>query len=168
MPKRNLGQKKIMSNPYLVTEDSRLDDGVWCEVSLFYPCARTSSSTYDGRGGPAKRYTHHCNTSLCTFPVIWRPGTGRLYTSCYNQLQKCWDTPTKKRPFLLQIAPGHRSVRYNTDLPPPSHSKLFLHKGWRNITSTRSWTGHLCQSQVLLQLVVAFTWAPHKFFSNNF
>ena len=21
---------------------------------------------------------------------------------------------------------GHRSVRYNTDLPPPSHSKLFL------------------------------------------
>ena len=49
----------------------------------------------------------------------------------------------KKRPFLLQIAPGHRSVRYNTDLPPPSHSKLFLQllvlssiashfvKGWR-------------------------------------
>ena len=32
-----------------------------------------------------------------------------------NQLQKCWDTPTKKRPFLLQIAPGHRSVRYNTE-----------------------------------------------------
>ena len=44
----------------------------------------------------------------------------------YNQLQKCWDTPTENRPFLLQIAPGHRSVRYNTDLPPPSHSKLFL------------------------------------------
>ena len=43
-----------------------------------------------------------------------------------NQLQKCWDTPTKNRPFLLQIAPGHRSVRNNTDLPPPSHSKLFL------------------------------------------
>ena len=26
-----------------------------------------------------------------------------------NQLQKWWDTPTEKRPFLLQIAPGHRS-----------------------------------------------------------
>ena len=32
----------------------------------------------------------------------------------YTQSQKCWDTPTKKRPFLLQITPGHRSVRYNT------------------------------------------------------
>ena len=44
----------------------------------------------------------------------------------YNQLQKWWDTPTEKPPFLLQIAPGHRSVKNNTDLPPPSHSKLFL------------------------------------------
>ena len=26
----------------------------------------------------------------------------------------------KKRPFLLQITAGHRSVRYSTDLPPPS------------------------------------------------
>ena len=43
-----------------------------------------------------------------------------------NQLQKCWDTPTKNRPFLLQIAPGHMSVRNNTDLLPPSQSKLFL------------------------------------------
>ena len=41
---------------------------------------------------------------------------------CYNQLQKCCDTPT----FLVQITAGHRSVRYNTDLPRPSHSKLFL------------------------------------------
>ena len=50
-----------------------------------------------------------------------------LIHGCYNQNQKCWDTPTKKRPFLPQIAPGHRSVRYHTDLPPPpSHSKLFL------------------------------------------
>ena len=30
---------------------------------------------------------------------------------CYNKLQEGWDTPTKKRPFLLQIAPGYRSVR---------------------------------------------------------
>ena len=47
-----------------------------------------------------------------------------LYTSCYNQLQKCWDTPTKKRPFLLQIAACYRSMRYNTDLPPTSYSKF--------------------------------------------
>ena len=74
--------------------------------------------------------------------------------------------------FLLQIAPSHRSVKYNTDLPPPSHSKLFLQvyglvlfatliRGGGGITSTRSWTGHLCQntvvSHVLLQLVVAFS-----------
>ena len=32
----------------------------------------------------------------------------------------------KKKPFILQIAARHRSVRYNTDLPPPYHSKLFL------------------------------------------
>ena len=44
----------------------------------------------------------------------------------FNQLQKCCDTPTKKRPFLHQIALGHRSVRYNVHLPPPSNSKLFL------------------------------------------
>ena len=43
-----------------------------------------------------------------------------------NQLQKWWDTLTEKRPFSLLIAPGHRSVKYNTDLSPPSHSKLFL------------------------------------------
>ena len=39
-----------------------------------------------------------------------------------NQLQKInVETLMKKRPFLLKIAPGHRAVRYNTDLPPPSH-----------------------------------------------
>ena len=47
-------------------------------------------------------------------------------TKSYKRLQKWWDTPTEKRPFLRQIAPCHRSVKYNTDLPPPSHSKLFL------------------------------------------
>ena len=31
-----------------------------------------------------------------------------------------------KLPFLLQIAAVHRSVRHNTDLPPPFHSKMFL------------------------------------------
>ena len=43
---------------------------------------------------------------------------------CYNQLQKCWDTPTEKRPFLPQITHGHRSVNYNTDLLPPSKFKV--------------------------------------------
>ena len=65
-------------------------------------------------------------------------------TSCKNVETH----PQKKRSFLLQIAAGYRSVRYNTDLPPPSHSKLFLHKGKRNITSTRSWTGRLRQNTV--------------------
>ena len=82
--------------------------------------------------------------------------------ACYNQLQKCWDTPTKKRPSLLQIAPGQRSVRYNTDLLPPFHSKLLLQvsfeysllllatliSGGGGIKSTRSWTGYLCQNTV--------------------
>ena len=44
----------------------------------------------------------------------------------YNQLQKCWDTPTKKRPFLIEIAASHTSVRYNTHLPALFLSKLFL------------------------------------------
>ena len=42
----------------------------------------------------------------------------------YNQLQKCWDTPTKKRPFLIEIAASHTSVRYNTHLPALFLSKL--------------------------------------------
>ena len=60
----------------------------------------------------------------------------------------------KKRTFLLQIAASHKTVRYmyNTDLPPPSHAKLFLQvlsmhsrvllatliRGGGGITSTRS------------------------------
>ena len=44
----------------------------------------------------------------------------------YNQEQNCWKTLKKKLPFLLQIAASHRSVRHNTDLPPPFHSKLLL------------------------------------------
>ena len=76
-----------------------------------------------------------------------------------NQLQKCWDTPMEKRPFSLQIALGHRSVKYNTDVPPPSHVVPLsfeyglvllatLIRGGGGITSRRSWTGHLCQNTV--------------------
>ena len=78
----------------------------------------------------------------------------------------------KKRPFLLQIAAGHRSVRYNTDLPPPSHSKLFLQvlslvlyqasnfdKGWshhkQKIMDRPFMPKYGTVSQVLLQLCVA-------------
>ena len=78
----------------------------------------------------------------------------------------------EKRPFLLQIALGHRSVKYNTDLPPPSHSKLFLQVWvWSCIASNfdKGWSGNHKDkimdrpfmpkygtvSQVLLQLVVA-------------
>ena len=164
MPKRNLGQKELCP---ILTQLRKTADGVWWEVSLI-PHTRTHLHLHRRRGGggcPAKGIPI---TAIHLFAPSPQSEGLELYTSCYNQLQKCWDTPTKKWPFLLQIAAGHRSVRYNTDFPPPSQSKLFLHKGQRNITSTRSWTGHLCQSQVLLQLVVAFTWAPHKFFSNNF
>ena len=80
----------------------------------------------------------------------------------------------KTGPFLLQITPSHRSVKYNTDLPPPSYSKLLLQvlsnnglvslatliRGGGGITSTRSWTGHLCQNTV--QCVKHFcNWLSH-------
>ena len=60
------------------------------------------------------------NTFDPEMPLIW--------CYMYNQLQKCWDIPSKKRTFLLQIAASHKTVRYmyNTELPPPSHAKLFL------------------------------------------
>ena len=34
-----------------------------------------------------------------------------IWSYMYNQLQKCWDIPTKKRTFLLQIAAIHKTVR---------------------------------------------------------
>ena len=92
----------------------------------------------------------------------------------YNQLQNCWDTPMKKRPFLLQIATIESQVceiQYWPPLslpfkvvPPSFEDGLVLLAtlmwGGGGIASTRSWTGHLIQntvfivSQVLLQLVV--------------
>ena len=76
---------------------------------------------------------------------------------------------------MLQIAASHRSVRYNTDLPPPSHSKLFLQVLSMVLYCQQLWYGvegggggHKLKimdrpfkpkygtvSQVLLQLVVA-------------
>jgi len=42
------------------------------------------------------------------------------------QPKKWWDNPMKNRPFLLQIAAIHTSVRYNTHIPPVLQSKLYL------------------------------------------
>ena len=69
---------------------------------------------------------------------------------------------------MLQIDASHRSVRYNTDLPPPFHSKLFLQvlsiasnfdKGWRGdhkhkIMDRPFMPKYGTMSQVLFQLVV--------------
>ena len=98
--------------------------------------------------------------SFCT--SLWSSVTWWNVNVCYNQLQKCWGTPTKKWPFSLQIVPGQRFVSYNTDLPPPSHSNLFLQvlsmhglvllatliRGGGGITNTRSRKGHLWQNTV--------------------
>ena len=99
-----------------------------------------------------------------------RPGQVKLVES-YNQLQKCWDTPPKKRPSLLQVAPGHRSVRCNTALLPPIQSCSSKFWVWSCIASNfdKGWRGdhkhkfmdrpfmpkYGTASQVLLQLVVA-------------
>ena len=90
-----------------------------------------------------------------------------IFGSCYNQLQKCWDTSTKNQPFLLQITASHTSVDIHSPpssrpfrVVPPSfeHGLVMLAtlmRGGERITSTRSWTGHLSQNMVLLQLFVA-------------
>ena len=64
----------------------------------------------------------------------------------------------EKRPFLVQIAASHRSVRHNDDLPTPSHSRFFLdrrgdHK--HKIMDRLFKPKYSTVSQVLLQLFVA-------------
>ena len=68
-------------------------------------------------------YPWKCTESHLFCTSLWSSGllcpvTWWNVNVCYNQLQKCWGTPTKKWPFLLQIVPSQRSVSYNTDLPP--------------------------------------------------
>ena len=122
--------------------------------------------------------------SLMDHGELYKRTSKKTYWSknlaCYNQLQKYWDTPTKKRPSLLQIAPGQRSGRYNTDLLPPFHSKLLLQvsfeygvlllatliRGGGGIKSTRSWTGYLCQNTVqCLKLFYFCNWLSHLRFT---
>ena len=42
------------------------------------------------------------------------------------QPKTCWDNLMKNKPFLLQIAASHTSIRYNIHLPPVLQSKLYL------------------------------------------
>ena len=131
----------------LVTSDARTVLGYCARAPSVKATLRWIHTWFLGTGAQAQ---YSLGTNVNT-PFLKYPR--------YNQLQKCWDTPTKKRPFLLQIAPGHRSVRYKTDLPLPSHSKLFLQvlrmvlwasliRGGGGITSTRSCRGHLWQNTV--------------------
>ena len=99
----------------------------------------------------------------------WDPGTLSLYQS-YKQLQNCWDTPRKKWPLLLQIAPGPLWDIIPTSLLPPiqSCSSKFwawsciasnFDKGWRgdhkhNIIDRPFMPKYGTVPQVLLQLVV--------------
>ena len=100
--------------------------------------------------------------------VAWRPDDST--TSCKNVETLSW----KKRPFLLQIAPDHRSVRYNilTSLLPPIQTCSSMFWVWSCIASNfdKGWRGdhkhkimdrpfmpkYGTVSQVLLQLVVSF------------
>ena len=162
MPKRNLGQKELC---LILTQLRKTADGVWWEVSLIPP-TRTHLHLHRRRGGgllqkvyPSLQYISlHLprNLKAWNFTLV-------ATTSCKNV-----ETLPRKNDlscFKSLLVTGLWDIILTSLLPP---IQSFLHKGQRNITSTRSWTGHLCQSQVLLQLVVAFTWAPHKFFSNNF
>ena len=163
MPKRNLGQKELC---LILTQLRKTADGVWWEVSLIPP-TRTHLHLHRrrrGGGAPAKGipitaihlFAPSRNLKAWNFTLV-------ATTSCKNV-----ETLPRKNDlscFKSLLVKGLWDIILTSLLPP---IQSFLHKGQRNITSTRSWTGHLCQSQVLLQLVVAFTWAPHKFFSNNF
>ena len=75
----------------------------------------------------------------------------------HNQLQKYWDTPKKNDPscFKSLLVTGLWDIIQTSLLPsiPRCSSKSWawssacsFDKGWRGITSTRSWTGHLSQN----------------------
>ena len=76
-----------------------------------------------------------------------------------NQLQKCWDTLTKNRPFLLQIAASHRSLRYNTHQLPPLHSKLFLHVLSMGLNCKQLWQRDEEGSQTQVSSLLATGWS---------
>ena len=63
---------------------------------------------------------------------------GKVVSESFNQTQKCWDTPTKNRPFSLQIAAIHTSVRNKTPFLPPLHSKQEPINWWTPVQSCSS------------------------------
>ena len=106
-------------------------------------------------------FTNWHSRLSCSSPLVQQQFRTHFKQSNATTNCKCWDTPTKKRPFLLQIAASHRSVRCDTNLPPPVPFKVVprrferglvllatLIRGGGGIASTRSWIGHLRQSTV--------------------
>ena len=93
-------------------------------------------------------------SSMFRFVVLFRL-FDRATTSCKNI-----ETLRRKTTFLTSNRCWSQVCETQlTDLPPPFHSKMFLQvlsmqssiafsfdKGWREITSTRSWTDHLSQN----------------------
>ena len=63
---------------------------------------------------------------------------GKVVSESFNQMQKCWDTPTKNRPFSLQIAAIHTSVRYKTHALAPLHPKQEPINWWTPVQSCSS------------------------------
>ena len=63
---------------------------------------------------------------------------GKVVSESFNQMQKCWDTPTKNRPFWLQIAAIRTSVRYKTHALPPLHPKQEPINWWTPVQSCSS------------------------------
>ena len=63
---------------------------------------------------------------------------GKVVSESFNQMQKCWDSPTKNRPFSLQIAAIHTSVRYKTHALAPLHPKQEPINWWTPVQSCSS------------------------------
>ena len=107
--------------------------------------------------------------------VAWRPDDST--TSCKNVETLSW----KKRPFLLQIAPDHRSVRYNilTSLLPPIQtcSSMFwvwsciasnFDKGWRE-NHKHKIMGRLFMPKYVLEQCLKYfcNWLSHLRFTSK-
>ena len=66
----------------------------------------------------------------------------------------------KKRSFLLHIAAGYRSVRYNTDLPPPSLQSCSSVRDRGTSQAQDPGQAFTSISSTFATGFVAFTWAP--------
>ena len=79
------------------------------EILKNYTCRRVKA----GNAGDFQHSGSFRRSSLHARPYALTP-VGRQRHDPFKTMQKSWETPTNKRPFLLQIAASHRSVRYNT------------------------------------------------------